>query len=74
MRRYAITIDRALLEATDPGACIDPILVEDLDTGGIERYATVELAGAQVVYGGPLRNGARVWIEADNVGGTKHGC
>lgn len=67
-RRYIITIDRALLEgqrAGDPAA--KPILVEDTDTGIIERHAGAELAGAKIVYGGPLRNGARVWIEADSV-------
>jgi hypothetical protein len=64
--RYIITISRDGIDKGDP----KPILVED-PSGGKLRFSRVVLpAGAEVIYGEARRDGARVWIEADDVKGS----
>lgn len=64
--RYIITINRDGIDHGDP----KPILVED-PSGGKMRFSRVVLpAGAVVQYGEARRDGARVWIEADDVKGS----
>ena len=65
--RYEITIDRDLLEQTEPGVHCSPLMVLNTETGGMIRAYRVVLAGSRVVYGPPRQNGARVWVEGDTI-------
>lgn len=67
--RYRITVNRDLLAKTpqgdDPKHQARPIRVNDTQTGETTEHRAVGLPmGAEVVYGDPQQDGARVWIEA----------
>jgi hypothetical protein len=64
--KYIVTVNRDGIDHGDP----KPILVED-PSGGKMRFSRVVFpAGAVMVYGEARRDGARVWIEADDVKGS----
>lgn len=61
--RYIITISRDTIDKGDPR----PILVED-PSGAKTRAKSVVLGDrSRVVFGPARRDGARVWIETDDV-------
>lgn len=67
--RYRITIDRDALEKNprDPEHKIRPIRIHDTRKG-VDLKAVRGVGfpmGAELVYGDPKQDGARVWIECD---------
>jgi hypothetical protein len=71
MRRYVVSVDRALLDHTPTGADAEPVRVEDTKTGRVESYCRALLSDAIITYGAPRQDGTRVWIEAVDVVGEK---
>jgi hypothetical protein len=64
MSRYIITVNRAGL---DRGDNVAPILVEDVQYGGVKACREVLIVGSSIIkYGPELENGATVWIECDD--------
>lgn len=65
--RFIVTVDRAAIDAGNNAA----IRVSDERAGKVTNYTEVTLGGRVVVRHGPQRqDGARVWIEADEISGT----
>ena len=64
--KYIITVNRDGIDKGDP----KPILVEDPSGGRLRFSRVVFPAGAEMVFGPARRDGARVWVEADDVKGS----
>lgn len=74
--RFRITIDRDALDKTraqdDPKHQLRPIRIHDTRKGvdvRAERRVSFPM-GAELVYGDPQTDGARVWIECDGYVGS----
>lgn len=61
--KYIVTVDPALVEAEDPY----PIRVEDILTGEVYRVSGGDIVQGRIVAGPQRRDGARVWIECEDV-------
>lgn len=68
MRRYVVTVNRdAIDKAGREGDVLDAIVIEDTMTGHLSYCREADLLNARLTQGPMRANGARVWIEADNV-------
>lgn len=63
MKRYRLTVDQAAIACNGQA-----IHVHDVQTGRRENFfGPIELIGATITQGAPQQDGARVWIDADDV-------